>query len=139
MRCVTAALLTHLFTFRAGAWLAGAPEPADFSWSLCYLVGAAFLAAGAWFPKLRLSPRAAFEVLGYSVLLAIVFWGANMALDILGNAVRVRRLAPELRAGLPIHFVLVPGVASVGVGALADALWRRIVAGRARGARQGEA
>jgi hypothetical protein len=49
-------------------------------------------------------------------------WAGQVALDLLGNSVKTGRLPPELRTGLPLHLVLVPGVASFGLAALVDGL-----------------
>ena len=118
-----AGLLVHALSFWAGAWLFGAVGPGlrmstgAGAWVVVYLAGVACLLAGVRYPGLRLGRPAALQLMGYAALLALVFWGATMALDLLGNSVRTGRLPAELRAVLPLHLFLVPGVASVGLAA----------------------
>lgn len=118
-------LLTHAATFWAVVWLTEASSFDGGLWLLCYAAGAASLVAGRWVPRLVPNTAQAFQVVAYAGLLALVFWGANEALDVLGNSVPARRLPPELRMGLPLHLFLVPGVASAGLGAMVAAAWRQ--------------
>jgi hypothetical protein len=85
-------------------------------------VGAVFLGAGVWYPKLRLGNSQAIQVVGYSILLAVLLFGANRAREVLGNSVRVNRLH---QSSMQPHFFLAPGVTSVGLGALVIGLLRR--------------
>src|SRR5262245_52080236 len=78
---------------------------------LCYAAGAMVLVAGAWYPRLRLNTSQAIQVVGYSVLLAVLLFGANRARDVLGNSVRVNRLH---QSSMQPHFLLAPGITSVG-------------------------
>ena len=75
--------------------------------------------------KVPIKPAWALQLLFFAALLALWFWGANFALDALGNSVQARRTPSHLRDGLPLHFILVPGVASVALGLYASALVRR--------------
>jgi hypothetical protein len=119
---LVATLVAHLVAFWGAAWLARSPAVDSSYWVLCYLAGAVLPVASRWVHGLRVGPRVALQIIGYASLLALVFWGANMALDLLGNSVKTGRLPPELRTGLPLHLILVPGVASYGLAALVDGL-----------------
>jgi hypothetical protein len=55
----------------------------------------------------------------YAALLAIFFFGADVALSVLGNSVKPRGQLPAFLGGLEVYFILVPGVASVALGELA--------------------
>jgi hypothetical protein len=89
------------------------------SWLALYLLGGSFL----WL-RPRLLPTAnSFKLwastLMYAALLAILFFGADLALSVLGNSVKPRSQLPAFLGGLEMHFVLVPGIASVALGELA--------------------
>jgi hypothetical protein len=110
----------HAVSYWGAFWLLHLPlSRAAF---LCYAAGAALLVAGVWYPKFRLGNSQAIQVVGYSVLLAVLLFGANRARDILGNSVRVNRLH---QLNMEPHFLLAPGVTSVGLGALVTSLLRR--------------
>ena len=115
------ALGTHVVVFWGGAWFVSAPPDRALSWVLSYAAGAVFLTAARWQNKLCLTLRQSTQLLFYASIVAIWFWGANLALDTLGNSVKATRLPPEQREGLPLHLLLVPGVVSVALGALAAA------------------
>src|SRR4051794_4245159 len=67
----------HGVSYWGTLWLLGIPlGSAAF---LCYAAGAVVLVAGAWYPKLRLRNSQAFQIVGYSVLLAVLLFGANRA------------------------------------------------------------
>jgi len=119
------ALVVHATVFWVVfALLPGSPRFGLESWLMAYAAGSGFLLLGRWRPRWQLSLSQALQVVLYAALLALLFWGANEALDVLGASVRARRLPPEQRSGLPLPLFLVPGVASVGLGAAAAA-WLR--------------
>src|SRR5262245_32499866 len=109
-------LAVHAVSYWGTLWLIQAPLGAAL---ICYSVGAAVLAAGIWYPKLRLSPSQSLQVVGYSVLLSALVLGANSAREILGNSVRMGHLHP---LSMEPHLFLAPGVASFGLGALVASL-----------------
>ena len=89
---------------------------------LCYAAGAVVLVAAVWYPQLRLATSQAIQVVGYSVLLAVLLFGANRARDALGNSVRMNRLH---QSSMQPHFFVAPGVTSIGLGAIVTGLLRR--------------
>ena len=116
------ALLVHGLVYALGAWLARPASQDTQPWAVWYCIGAMTLVLALQVVKLRVKPSQALQVLLFAALLAVWFWGANFALDVLGNSVQARRTPLELRSGLPIHFILVPGVASVALAVLASTL-----------------
>ena len=116
------ALLVHGIVYALGAWFARPASHDTQAWALWYCIGAMTLVLAIQVAKIRVKPSSALQVLLFAALLAVWFWGANFALDVLGNSVQARRTPLELRSGLPIHFILFPGVASVALAVLASTL-----------------
>ena len=119
------ALLVHGLAYALGAWLAWSSFPSVQDWLLWYGVGAVGLVLVLPVAKVQIKPAWALQLLFFAALLALWFWGANFALDALGNSVQARRTPSHLRDGLPLHLILVPGVASVALGLYAPAWVRR--------------
>ena len=119
------ALVAHLVCFIAGVALVWQSELASLEWFAWYFSGAAALAVAHWVPAAALRSSLALRVAGFSVVLAAWFWGANFALDQLGNSVPNRHVGAGLAAGLPLHFVLFPGVFAFGVGSWVHGRLRR--------------
>jgi len=83
-----------------------------------YVAGALFLLLA---PRSRLYPRwprTWLTALGYALLLATVFAGADFTLGALGNSAKPRAPLPTAFGGLELYWLLVFGVASVAAGAL---------------------
>ena len=116
------ALLVHGLVYALGAWLAWPTSHDTQAWALWYCIGAMTLVLALHVAKIRVKPSSALQVLLFAALLAVWFWGANFALDALGNSVQASRTPLQLRSGLPIHFILLPGVASVALAVLASTL-----------------
>lgn len=57
----------------------------------------------------------------YCVLLASLFFGADFALTVLGTSVKPRAELPSFLNGLELYYILVPGFASIAIGAASDA------------------
>lgn len=117
-----ARVASHLLAF-VGV-LAALPQQqvAPAAWLAVYAIGLVFLACA---PRHRLYPQAPawwLRVLLYSVLLAAIFFGADWALNTLGNSVKGRATLPAAFGGLELYAVLAPGVASVALGAWVGAL-----------------
>jgi hypothetical protein len=114
------ALVVHAASYWGTLWLFRVPLNAAL---LCYFAGALLLLAGAWYPKVRLDISQSAQVVGYSVLLAVLLFGANGAREVLGNSVRVNHLH---QSSMEPHFFLAPGVMSIGLGALVASLLRKV-------------
>ena len=112
-------LLVHACSYWAPLWLLHIPPTAAL---ICYLTGAAVLCAATWYPKLRLTSSQSVQLVGYSVLLSALVFGANGAREILGNSVRVNR---TYQSSMEPYLFLAPGVASIGLGALVASLLRK--------------
>ena len=122
------ALLVHGLVYSLGAWFARPTAQDTQAWAVWYCIGAMTLVLALQVAKIRVKPSSALQVLLFAAILAVWFLGANFALDVLGNSVQARRTPLELRSGLPIHFILVPGVASVALAVLASTLVGRRIA-----------
>lgn len=109
-------LLTHAAAFWVFVLLVPAANVAPAAWAVLYAAGALCLAATPRVHRFRLSPARALKLLGYSVLVATLFFGADMALTALGNSAKPRQALPAAFGGLELWYLLVPGVAAVAVG-----------------------
>lgn len=89
------------------------------AWAVLYLAGVAALSLWLREPASTAARRRAVEVLGYSMLLGVWFFGADRGLAVLGNSVRPRQALPGFLHGLELYYLLVPGVATVALGRLA--------------------
>ena len=121
----TVRLAAHLFTF--GSFLAllrpATVEPA--AWLAVFITGWVFLTLA---PNHRAYPRRPgtwVKAALYTLLLASLFFGTDLAVQLLGNTVRPRAALPPYLGGLELYWLLVPGVLSVATGALAGAVLER--------------
>ncbi len=119
-------LLVHYACFWGGVSLLSPPAYGVLDWSPWYLAGVVYLLASHRQGKARLSGGQCARLLLYSCVVAVWFWGATFALDTLGNSVQTRRLASVSQDGPPLHLLLLPGLASIAVGAFAAALCRSV-------------
>jgi hypothetical protein len=119
------ALLVHGLAYASGVWLLGFATHSAQDWVLWYALGALALVLALPIGKLHIEPARALQILFFAALIALWFWGANFALDALGNSVQARRTPSHLQDGLPLHFILVPGVASVALALYASTFVRR--------------
>jgi len=121
----TLTLGVHGLLFWGAVLTLAGPTTAIPDCALVYAFGATYLVVSHWKDVLRLSLRRAIEVSFYASVVAVWFWGANDALDILGNSVRASRVSSQAREGLPLHFLLFPGVVSVTLASTFTMMLRR--------------
>ncbi len=119
------ALLVHGLAYAFGAWVLRSASHSAQDWVFWYSVGAVALVLALPIAKLQVKPVWALQLLFFAALLALWFWGANFALDALGNSVQARRTPSHRQEGLPLHVILVPGVASVALALYATTFVRR--------------
>jgi len=118
-----ARLAAHALSFFVLAgWPLRAAGVEPGAWLVLYAAGAVFLCAAPGHRAYPRSIKAWLAVAFYSVLLAAVFFGADFALQTLGNSARPRASLPSWFGGLELYYVLVPGVTSVAIGALTGAV-----------------
>ena len=114
-----ASLLTHLLSFAGVVAAVATPSVSFLAWLALYGVGAAYLLIGPYVRIPKLSARQWAILLGYALLLSVIFAGIELGLQTLGNSVKLRGVLPSYLGGLEPYFMLVPGVASVALGELA--------------------
>lgn len=85
------------------------------AWSLLY-VGCAVALTIFSQPRFNISLVAWLQVFLYSLLFAVIFFGANLALDTLIGSVKSRRQLPLFFHGLEFYLVCCPGIASIATG-----------------------
>jgi hypothetical protein len=119
------ALLVHGLAYGGGVWVIGFARHSAHDWAVWYVIGAAALVLVLTIGQRHINPARALKILFFAALIAVWFWGANVGLDALGNSVAARRTPSHLQEGLPLHFILVPGVASVALALVASTLVRR--------------
>lgn len=107
--------LTAVFWSGAGLFgTSGVTTPALVSlYGMCLAIAAI---QSRWRPAWA-SPRTWLAVALYSLLLAALFRGANVGLDALHGAQRVRIDVAASLGGLELWFVLSPGVTAIAVAA----------------------
>lgn len=121
----TARLLAHAAAFAAlVAWLRPGGVTAA-ALITVFALGVVFLLLAPRHRRYSRSVRVWTTTLVYASLLAALFAGADFALQALGNSVKSRTPLPQWLGGLELYWLLVPGVASVAVGALAGLLTER--------------
>jgi hypothetical protein len=133
-----AGLLTHAAIFWAFVVLVPAAGVARGAWAFAYAAGALCLFAAQRARHLRLSPARALKLVGYSILVAALFFGADFALTTLGNSVTPRQALPAAFGGLELWYLLVPGVAAVALGSWVTGVLGGGVAPRGRQVPQGD-
>jgi hypothetical protein len=117
-----ARLLAHAVAFGALLAVLRPAGVAPVAWLVVYGIGVAAL---AWGPRSRAWPRSPvvwLKVLAGAVLIAAVFFGADVALTTLGNSVKPRLPPPAALGGMTLPLFLLPGVATVAFGAWIGAL-----------------
>lgn len=114
------ALAVHAISFWTAVAFIGGHQVAVPAWAVLFAVGAVavLVASRGALPSLG-SRRAALLFL-YSVVLGGLFFGADFALNVLGNSVLPRAQLPGYLGGLELYFVLVPGLASASLGVFAS-------------------
>ena len=117
----TVRLAAHLFTFVGFLALLrpGTVEPA--AWLGVFAIGWAFLILAPNHQAYPKSQGTWLKAALYTLLLASLFFGTDLALHALGNTVKPRAALPPYLGGLELYWLLVPGVLSVAIGALAGA------------------
>jgi hypothetical protein len=114
-------ITAHAVAFLASVLLIGHENVAPHVWLVLYVLGVAFVVA-FYCTALNLHRAVAIaQLLGFSLLLAAMFYGADQALTILGNSAKRRAQEPEFLGGLTLPMFLVAGPACVALGALAQA------------------
>ena len=129
----TVRLAAHLFTFGSLLFLLRPATVEPAAWLTVFTVGWVFLILA---PKHRAYPRTPgtwVKASIYTLLLASLFFGTDLALQALGNTVRPRATLPPYLGGLELYWFLVPGVLSVATGALAGAFLERQSQPQAKG------
>lgn len=119
--------MTLLYGAGLAVWSAQAVAPA--AWVGLYLV--CLVAALPLWVKLAFTPQRWATVALYCTLLALIFFGANGALDALNGAHRAKAAVAESLGGLELWFVLCPGAVSVALGGAVQA-WVRQLRGWAK-------
>ncbi|UUX94379.1 hypothetical protein [Aquabacterium sp. J223] len=117
-----AGLLAHAVAFTGLLALLRPVGVVPVAWVLVFGLGSAVLTWGPRHPIWPRSPAVWLKVFAVTVLVAAVFFGADVALTTLGNSVKPRVPPPEALGGLTLPLFLVPGVASVACGAWVGAL-----------------
>ncbi len=114
---VAIALLIQSLTFWAGVWLLRDQRVSMFAWAALYVCCLSVAAALCHrrFARFKPSPGAWLLFALNSALLAALFWGANMALDLVNGAHRPKADWAAQLGGLELWFALCPGVLSVAI------------------------
>ena len=111
------ALIAHFALFWLGAYVLSRSSVALAAWLSLYALGALGLLV-ALRSRLRLLRWSTWlQVAVYAVLLSAIFFGADFALDTLGNSVKPRLRGPAFPGGLELFHVLCPGVVRVAAAA----------------------
>jgi hypothetical protein len=116
------AFIAHFALFWLGAYVLSRSPVAFPAWVGLYVLGAICLLAVL---RSRLaSLRCSFwlRVAVYAALLSAIFFGADFALDTLGNSVKPRLQGSAFPGGLELYHVLCPGVVSVAAAAVLASL-----------------
>jgi len=113
------AVLVHAVAFWATVGLIGLTTVSDSVWIVVYTAGMGATAASTLPCASGIRAKTWRATLMHSCLFAALFAGADFALTELGNSARPRAPLPMLVGGLDLHFLLLPGVTSVALGALA--------------------
>jgi len=111
------ALVVQAATFWLGVALISFVSVEREAWLWLYL-GCAVVLAISSKSKWDLSLSAWLQVFLYALLFALIFWGANFALDTLNGSVKLRRQLPPFFHGLEFYLVCCPGIASVAAGSV---------------------
>ena len=126
---MAAGVFAMTLVYVAGVVELNAHAVASVAWVGLYLV-CLVVALPLWV-RLVLSPRRWATVALYCALLALIFFGANGALDALNGAHRAKAAVAESLGGLELWFALCPGAVSVALGGAVQA-WIRRSRGRAK-------
>ena len=114
-----AGLLAHAISFAGFVTILPTLSVSLAAWLVLYAVGVIVVLLGPRLTLVAYTARGWSLALFYAVLSAVIFAGADLALQALGNAVKPRAIVPPALGGLEFYFLLVPGVASVALGQLA--------------------
>ena len=129
----TVRLAAHLLTFGGLLVLLRPATVEPTAWLVVFTIGWVFLILA---PSHRAYPKTQgtwIKAALYTLLLAILFFGTDLALQVLGNTVRPRAPLPPHLGGLELYWFLVPGVLSIATGALAGAVLERRTQPQAKG------
>jgi len=121
-----AALLVQFAAFwsAVAAIPAGSVTPA--AWASLYALAVLAFVCFRFVVDLKWPARKWFIVLFYALFLALVFYGANIGLDVLHGANRRKADVARYLGGLEIWFFLCPGVAAFAVAGLLQAALSRV-------------
>ncbi len=127
------ALLIQSVTFWAGVWLLRDQRVSMLAWAALYVccVSVAATLRHRRFARFQMSPGAWLLFAVNSVMLAALFWGANMALDLINGPHRPTVDWAAHLGGLELWFALCPGVLSVGISGCALSLQANLTRRRA--------
>ena len=114
-----AGLLAHAISFAGFVTIVPTLSVSLVAWLVLYTIGVVVVSPGPRLALIAYTARGWSLALFYSVLFAVIFAGADLALQVLGNSVKPRATLPPALGGLELYFVLVPGVASIALGQLA--------------------
>ena len=115
-----AALLSHAVCFWSLACWFASPTVLMEAWMGLYFAGTVALLVARRFSAMAFTTKQWGSLLFYAIFLAALFFGADSGLAILGNSVKPRAPPPAGLGGLTLPLLLLPGVAAVAVGALAE-------------------
>lgn len=119
---VIASLLAYLLAYSAFLLLLPATGSVPrASWVALLAWGLIVTAVLQLQSRWNVSARSWVLCAGYAVLLALLFFGADFALTALGTSVKPRAALPAFLNGLELYYLLVPGVASMAMGAAVGA------------------
>ena len=121
---VAFAPLIQSITVWLGVWFLRGQGVSLAAWAVLY--ACCFSAASALqhsrFTRYVSRPSAWLLFSVNSVLVAVLFWGANAGLDLIGNTNRQHAEWPAYFGGLELWFALCPGVFSVAIAGYARSL-----------------
>jgi len=120
-----APLLAQTFVFSLGAVAVPSGLVATGAWVGLYLAVSAASSLAAYLGWPRWPAWTWLAALGYTLLFAALFCGANLALDALHGAHRPNADVARHLGGLELWFVLFPGIASMAVSGFARTLLSR--------------
>ena len=117
------ALAAHATAFWAFVFLVAPPAVTVGAWLATYSLGAGMLLLVALRTATTSESWPAVRLFLYSLLLALIFFGADQALTVLGTSVKPRQPLPAFLGGLELYYLLVPGVAAVALGQLVASIY----------------
>jgi hypothetical protein len=123
------AFIAHFALFWLGAFVLYRSPVSFLGWVGLYVLGALGLSFVLRGRLASLRSSAWLQVAAYAALLSAIFFGADFALDTLGNSAKPRLQGPAFAGGLELYHVLCPGVVSVAVAAVLASRSRKAALG----------